>query len=282
MALVACAADTPSSAPAAPPDHWTRVTLGHPFNEPEGHVDTISRVDVDHTGLWLALGSQSERPGAAQKPAAWASSDDKNWRSIAIPVGADEVGSVSSAASAGPLGLVGGEIGSGGDAVPAVWTSSTGWTWNDAIRLPLPSDRRGVVVHSVTHGPGGWVAVGGAVEGGASGPLFWYSTDGNRWSLGDAGSFPAGVSAWSVASSGDRYVAVVSTVDPERSRQEAVAGSPTVPAVVLASSDGHAWQPQTLTGCAGGRGFGVAGARLVRGAGRLLWTGRSAPAGRLA
>src|SRR5262249_9349072 len=159
-------------------DHWTRVTLGRPFDEKAGRIDQVDRLTVGKSGLWLALGSASDRPGAPQKPAAWASPDDRTWRGIGLPVDAADAGGASAAAASGDQGLVGGEIGAESDAVPVVWTSSTGYDWRGPVRLPLPSDQRGVTVRGLAHGPGGWVAVGGAVTGGSSAPLFWYSTDG--------------------------------------------------------------------------------------------------------
>lgn len=239
--VTSCSSPGPAAKPIAAAGGWSRFALGRPLPEDAGLVESIIRIKAGMHDLWLAVGAASAQPGALQKPAAWASGDDLNWSPIGVPVGPEESGSVVSGASDGERGLLVGAVGAGRSASPAVWHSKDGWAWEGPVRLPVPTAARGATVRAVTKGPGGWVAVGGESAGGAAPPLVWHSSDGETWMLSEPGPLPESHSAWSVASSGDRFVAVVSA-----NRIENPADQPD--ALALASSDGRTWERQPLNG----------------------------------
>jgi hypothetical protein len=135
---------------------------------------------------FVAVGSR--RADNEQDGAVWYSADGRSWEPVDTPglsgPGRQEVTAVVDTGT----GLVAGgftDDGTGGPAVPVMWTSSDARTWTGSVSTPLPlhADTRSsgvdMTVRSLTVGPNGILAAGGNQWR----PHVWQSGDGQTWSL---------------------------------------------------------------------------------------------------
>lgn len=217
---------------------WTRLPDEPAFRSA---MFGASAVTAGGPGL-VAVGNENK---------AWFSSDGMTWESATVPPvpegvypGDDgrrpQVHLSDVAASSDRLVAIGWAMMNDTSEVPVIWTSVDGTSWTD---VPLDAEvfPLGGTITELTHGPNGFVAVGGLDD--VTQPAVWRSADGLRWHRVSSEAFtsrvdmPGSSSAmWSVTASESRYVAV--GVDGDCPDADPCA---TAEAAIWTSTDGESW-----------------------------------------
>lgn len=212
---------------------WTLLTKGGAMFASAGTLNLVATP----TGL-VAWGQDGEpvcsAPGAGQScgptpEMVWTSPDGITWTK-APGFGALVDASIGSITS-GPAGLV--AEGSDSSGAPAIWTSSTGASWN---RESLPVALFPAAAFTDVRATATGYVLAGAVNVTSPYPwgvaAAWWSTDGHTWtSVSVSRQNGLGVNLGQIFVGADGLVAV----------GEASAGSKT--ATAWSSTDGHAWTP---------------------------------------
>jgi hypothetical protein len=136
------------------------------------------------------------------------------------------------------------------DGYPAVWRQGPASSWSLAgtpANGALAGRPGNQTLVAVTHGPAGWLAVGGVVSGAQQHPVVVTSPDGQAWQAADgSAAFAApGLYAYGAAAGRIDYVIV----------GEQVTGNTTAPAVWWSAGLGQ-WSSGSVTGAGGSTGSG--------------------------
>jgi hypothetical protein len=173
--------------------------------------ESISGVTLAEGGAVITAGTTTADPDSRQPLIALvgtsASADHVDVAKI--PGAVDPQLAVNAVAARGSMQVA---VGSA-NGFPAAWTSTSGgnsWT-RAAGATPAVLDRPGVhQLTSVTHGPAGWLAVGGVTAGAAEHPVVVTSAGGTSWEAadGEAAFGEPGLFTEQAAASRDGYVIV--------------------------------------------------------------------------
>jgi hypothetical protein len=155
-------------------------------------AETISGVAVSTTGAVIAAGTQATVPGGSQRlitvvaPAKAAPVRRVSSVSLTdIPGAVEPQLAVNAIAAHDGTQIVAGAA----NGFPAAWvTTDSGRTWRRAKgQTSTVLNRTGLQqLTGITHGAGGWLAVGGASQGTAGHPVVLASADGGVWSAADS------------------------------------------------------------------------------------------------
>ena len=177
----------------------------------EAAAENVESVTVGSGGTVIAVGSTSGAGQVSQQAVFLEASEAGAVRSVstvAIAGGLVPELAVNGLATAGGEQIAAGSA----DGYPAVWRQARGGgSWTLVSSLPVVSAYPGMsALTSVTHGPAGWLAVGGP------GPVVLTSTDGTTWQRagGSIVQDLAGVSGVMTAANQAGYVIVGNPAGP--------------------------------------------------------------------
>jgi hypothetical protein len=219
------------------PARWTTLTWPEPVALPAGAAPAAI---LSWAGGLVVVGAQTSFSG--QSPAAWFSSDGRNWAQTLNDTSDGPTGSILRVAASGDrlygFGIVGSgsctEQGQGASCVAppiAEWTSANGRDWR---RVILGDAFSNATLRAVAGGPGGVVAIG-ELRGF---PTVWFAKDGEGWVAAALPALDGGALSDVVAYPGGWVVAGSTTA---RTSQ-----SPDALPRIWASSDGSRWSQSRI------------------------------------